>query len=593
LETPRPPATIVLRSFLRSALAAAILGAPAVGAERPAEPGSPARLRSLAHDHYLWSLEDQPVAASDQGLHTWDDRLASFAPAAVQARSDRARALLAEVDAMDDRTWSVEDRIARALFRSQLERETFAGEVLKREIRDPGLYVEECTNGVFSLLKKEYAPRASRAKAAAARLRAMPDLLRLGLSNLTSPVPILARLAAESAESSGPLFSESLMVLADGLPDRERAELVAARDAALGALREFAAALRRRGPEMRAPLAMGTDAYNRMLARVHLLPFDAGFVAALGRAELARAKALESWLPDPRLAEVSVEGVKDLPRDQADFLAQYEARTADLVAHIRRRDLLTLPAGIGPFRTLELPRAFKPTSPGGFMNPPGLFDADPTGFYFIPTYDPASPNFYIRAALVDPRPILGHEGIPGHFLQLSIARKHPDEIRRMHQDGIFVEGWGLYQEEMLLRTGLYEDSPAGHAQVLRLMRYRAARVTVDVNLHTGVWDFDQAVDYFMKEGGLDREAATGEAAGAAATPGQKIHYTVGKWQILRLLGRYRDAKGAAFTLRGFHDALLAQGSLPLSLVEWAILGDDASYREAVRLGSPEGGPAGP
>ena len=56
------------------------------------------------------------------------------------------------------------------------------------------------------------------------------------------------------------------------------------------------------------------------------------------------------------------------------------------------------------------------------MNPPGIYDADNGGFYFIPTYNPKSRNFYIRAAIEDPRPILGHEGIPGHFLQISIAQ---------------------------------------------------------------------------------------------------------------------------------------------------------------------------
>ena len=95
------------------------------------------------------------------------------------------------------------------------------------------------------------------------------------------------------------------------------------------------------------------------------------------------------------------------------------------------------------------------------MNPPGVYDKDDSGFYFIPTYNPQSKNFYIRAAIEDPRPILGHEGIPGHFLQLSIANHLKDEIRRQHGDGIFVEGWALYGEEMLMRTGLYPNNSPG------------------------------------------------------------------------------------------------------------------------------------
>ena len=124
-----------------------------------------------------------------------------------------------------------------------------------------------------------------------------------------------------------------------------------------------------------------------------------------------------------------------------------------MINFLKEHHLVTLPDYLGPFEIRQLPDAFKPTSPGGFMNPPGVYDKDPTGFYFIPTYNPESKNFYIRAAIEDPRPILGHEGIPGHFLQLSIANHLTNEIRRQHQDGVFVEGWALYGEEMLMRTG--------------------------------------------------------------------------------------------------------------------------------------------
>jgi len=123
---------------------------------------------------------------------------------------------------------------------------------------------------------------------------------------------------------------------------------------------------------------------------------------------------------------------------------------------------------------------------------------------------------------------------------------------------------------------------ASQGQVLRLARYRAARIGVDVNLQTGKWTFDQAVNYFMEAGGLDREAATGEAAGAAASPTQKIYYMVGKWQINRLLGKYRDKQGANFRLGQFHDDLIKNGSLPLSIVEWIMLDDSSSLDQALK-----------
>jgi uncharacterized protein (DUF885 family) len=215
------------------------------------------------------------------------------------------------------------------------------------------------------------------------------------------------------------------------------------------------------------------------------------------------------------------------------------------------------------------------------MNAPGVYDKDPVGFFYIPTYNPKSGNFYIRAAIEDPRPILGHEGVPGHFLQISIANHLSDEIRRQHQDTVFAEGWALYTEEMLMRTGLYPDNSASQGQILRLSRYRSARIGVDVNLHTGRWTFEQAVNYFMEGGGLDREAAEGEAAGAASSPSQKISYITGKNQIMRLLGRYRDKQGDAFRLGAFHDQLLSYGTVPLSVVEWEMFDDDSSLRKAL------------
>jgi uncharacterized protein (DUF885 family) len=287
-------------------------------------------------------------------------------------------------------------------------------------------------------------------------------------------------------------------------------------------------------------------------------------------------------LPDPKLASPDPARAASVPRDQQEFLTAYEARERETIDFLKSHRLITIPDFVGPFSIRQLPEAFKPTSPGGFMNPPGLYDKDPGGFYFIPTYNPKSGNFYIRAAIEDPRPLLGHEGIPGHFLQISIANHLPDEIRREHGDGVFVEGWALYTEEMLMRTGHYPDTSAAQGQVLRLSRYRAARVGVDVNLHTGRWSFDQAVRYFMEAGGLDREAAEGEAAGAASNPSQKMTYMTGKWQIMRLLGRYRDKQGEAFRLGQFHDDLLQFGSLPLSVVEWLLLDDREALDRALK-----------
>ncbi|HKQ60880.1 MAG TPA: DUF885 domain-containing protein [Candidatus Polarisedimenticolaceae bacterium] len=542
----------------------------------------PARLRELAHEYYVWRNAEYPVAASDQGLHDGDARLTDYAAPAVARRREHVRRLLSEVAGLRTAAWNKDDRIDALLFRSQLEQAAFADRVLRYEQTNPQTYVNECSNAIFALLKKEYAPPAERASAARARLEAMPALLAQGRRNLTRPTRLYADLAIAAARAIDGLFTTSLMTLATDLAADERARLVAARDDALGALHGFADWLESRREGMAAFAPMGRENYDDYLRHVYLLPLDSVEVAMLGEAELARFRALESLLADPALASPDPARSAHVPRDQAEFLAVYESRQQEMIDFLRRHELVTLPPYLGPFRMRQLPEAFKPTSPGGFMNPPGRYDRDNGGFYFIPTYDPRSPNFYIRAAIEDPRPILGHEGIPGHFLQISIANHLDNEIRREHQDGVFVEGWALYGEELLQRTGFYPENSGAYGQVLRLSRYRAARIGVDVNLHTGRFSFEQAVRYFMEAGGLDREAAEGEAAGAASDPTQKITYMVGKWQILRLLGRYREAKGAEFKLGRFHDELLAQGSLPLSIVEWLMLDDSSSLDQALR-----------
>jgi uncharacterized protein (DUF885 family) len=543
---------------------------------------TPAALHKMSDDYYAWRNENYPVRSSEAGLHTWDDRLTDYSPAKIAERAQHVRSLLDNVRAMKTESWPKDERIDWILFRSELENVDFGNRVLKFERTNPQIYTGECTSAIFSLLKKEYDTPRKRALAATARLKQSPALLKQGLSNLQGPTKLYAQLAIQSARSIDPLLNKSLMALDVDLSPNERDDLIKARDAALAALHSYADELEKRLPQMADFSPMGEANYNYYLKHVLLLPLDAPQVEMIGRAELARYRALEALLPDPKLADPDPKRAEHIPPDQESFLKTYEGREAEMISFLKEHNLVTLPDYLGPFQIRQLPEAFKPTSPGGFMNPPGVYDKDPTGFFFIPTYNPESKNFYIRAAIEDPRPILGHEGIPGHFLQLSIANHLSDQIRRQHEDTVFVEGWALYGEEMLMRTGLYPNNSPAQGQILRLSRYRAARIGVDVNLHTGRWTFEQAVKYFMDAGGLDYEAAKGEAAGAASSPTQKISYITGKWQIMNLLGRYKDRQGDNFRLGQFHDDLIKNGSLPVSVVEWILLDDPTSVQQAMK-----------
>src|SRR4030095_3831605 len=127
-------------------------------------------LRQMADDYYAWRNENYPVRSSDAGLHTWDDRLTDYSPAKIAQRAQHVRSLLEKVRAMKTDNWPKDERIDWILFRAQLDNVEFGDRVLKFDFTNPQVYTSECTNAIFSLLKKEYDTPRKRALAATARL---------------------------------------------------------------------------------------------------------------------------------------------------------------------------------------------------------------------------------------------------------------------------------------------------------------------------------------------------------------------------------------------------------------------------------------
>src|SRR5215472_3829224 len=303
---------------------------------------SPQALRAVAHAYYEWRNENHPVASSDRGLHTWDDRLTDFSPNAIQARRKHTEEVLAQVKAIRTDSWAKEDRIDWLLLRAQLERVLFF-DGLFPDRKNPQTYTRECADSIFSLLKKEYAPPRTRAKAATARLSQMPALLEQGKKNLTEPVRLYAQLSIESARRGDSLYTESLQTIANELTPTDKQEFARARDAALAALHGYADWLEQRLPKMAEFQPMGEAKYNYLLKNVYLLPLDGDQVAMLGQVELARYRALEALLPDPSLADPNPARSKSIPKDQEAFLRAYESREAEIIQFLRDRKLVTLP----------------------------------------------------------------------------------------------------------------------------------------------------------------------------------------------------------------------------------------------------------
>jgi uncharacterized protein (DUF885 family) len=546
-----------------------------------------ARFIDLEQRYTAWSLHENPTSATDAGVHDVDDKLADFSPQAQAAQMDRLRGFRNELAALTPPPGSSRhDIVDYLLVRSDLEGDYWSRTVLHPLERNPSVYEGECANGIFSIVKRPYASDTRRIEDAIGRLRACPNVLAQGEANLTEMVREFAQIASGDVRDGDSLYTTSLDELARNVSQAQRAQLHQAVSAALSALHAYRTWLDAHMQSDRSGgFAVGRDQYNWYLKRVLLLPYDADQVAAIGTQELARDRALEAWeenrdrtLPQPPERKFA---------DKAAFLQQYQSSLAVLKRFLKSHRVVDIPAYVGPFHIVEVPKALAATYPGGFMNPPAMLGKDPEGFYFVPDFSPSNQSFFVAYARQSVLPILGHEGIPGHFLQFSYAYHNPDFIRHVHDDGVFAEGWAFYGEEMLMRLGLYDADPAARKQVIHLMRHRATRVGVDVGLATGAMSLPQAIAYFKKNAGIDSDTASGEATRFAMDPSQAIDYLVGKTQIETLLGIYRDANGTSQPLSAFHDRLLSYGTVPYSVIRSEWFDDDTWLQPALDPIAPE------
>jgi uncharacterized protein (DUF885 family) len=545
------------------------------------------KLIDLERRYTFWSFEQNPTSATDAGIHTYDTRLADFSPQTQAAQMTQLRAYRNELAALQPPLGaSAHDRVDYLLIRANLEGDWWDRTVLRGLARNPSIYEEECTDGIFAIVKRPYASDEVRIHAAIARLRACPRVLQQGEANLTDTVREFAQIASDDIRDGQGIFTTSLNEVARDTSPATRADLRSAQSVALAGLNAYRAWLDSHMAGFHAGgFAVGEQQYDWYLKRVLLLPFDAREIATIGRLDLARDRALEVWeqardanqpsAPEPTFAS------------QAAFLQYYENSMTRLVAFIKSHQLVDIPSYIGPFHIVEVPKALAATYPGGFMNPPPMFGRDPEGFYFVPDFSSSNQSFFVQQARQSVLPLLGHEGIPGHFMQFSIAYHNADFIRHVQGDSVFAEGWAFYGEEMLMRAGLYEGDPAARRQVIHLMRHRATRIGVDVGLATGEMTLSEAIAYFMQNAGIDEVTAKGEATRFAMGPGQAIDYLVGKTQIETLLGLVHDREGAAFSLREFHDQLLSYGTVPYSTIRYEWLGDDTWLRPALTPMAPQ------
>jgi uncharacterized protein (DUF885 family) len=243
---------------------------------------------------------------------------------------------------------------------------------------------------------------------------------------------------------------------------------------------------------------------------------------------------------------------------------------AQLIADVQRRVNLVMeraPQWFGrlpqaPLEVRRVPAFAEAGSPGAYYSPPSLDGATP-GIYYI--------NLRSLAEMtrIDLPTQDFHEAAPGHHFQIALAQEITDTplLRRLVTFNAYSEGWGLYAEQIADELGFHDGDPVGRIGYLRWQLWRAARLVVDTGLHAQNWSRQQAIDYLIN--------TTGDAPGVVVTevdryivwPGQACGYELGRREIARLREMARNELGPDFDLRGFHDAVLLNGEVPLSVLD--------------------------
>ena len=225
-------------------------------------------------------------------------------------------------------------------------------------------------------------------------------------------------------------------------------------------------------------------------------------------------------------------------------------------------DIVSIPDGerIEVVPTPEYLRRVMPFA--AYFDPP-KFDRKPQGIYIVtpsPDGDASAMREHNYCSMSNTSI---HEAYPGHHLQLSVAGLHPSLSRLAVQAPEFVEGWGMYSEQMMREQG-FDAEPGFRLNMHTDAIWRACRIILDVRMHRGEVGVDEAVAWLVEQTGFEPAHARAEVQRYTYTPTYQLSYLLGKVLLLQLRADEQRRLGSNFSLRGFHDALLRNGSLPIS-----------------------------
>lgn len=548
------------------------------------------RLNTFFDEEWQQTLKEMPTESSYLGDKRYNDRWPDVSLTAIQRRNDRRRDVLKRLSEFDGLELSSRDRQNLDLFRRRLEVEleeaSFKWYLVPLNQRD-GLQDESSVADSISFhALKDYEDWL-------ARLRAIPEyvdqtiaLMRAGIaSNMIQPRIVMQRVPAQIKrqiveDPTTSLFYKPFKSIAVEIDpaDRERLEREAQdviREKVVPAYRRFYGFFEREylpacPPTIGAKQLANGDRFYSFLARKYtttkLTPRE---IHEIGLSEVSRIRSAMEQIRQKvgfkgTLLEF-FEHLRTAPQyrytDANDLMAAY-ARFCKRVDPELPRVFKTLPKI--PYNIEAIPAHMAPDTTTAYYRPPSA-DGSRPGTYFVNLYKPETRPKYEIAALSL------HESVPGHHLQIALATEMGDvpEFRKHSHFTAFVEGWGLYSESLGDELGVYDDPYSKFGQLTYEM-WRAVRLVVDTGMHSMDWNRDRAIQYFKDNAAKSELDIINEIDRYIAWPGQALAYKIGELKIRELRQRAQTALGERFNLREFHEVVLADGAVPLDILERTI-----------------------
>ncbi len=523
-----------------------------------------------------------PVQSTMMGIHSYDHRLGDFSAASVKSMVRKLKDYEVKLHKINTSSFSLEDRTNYRLIKSNLDIALLNLDKIEWQRFSPGLYVDEAVNGVYYLELSQHAPMSEKLYSIIDRMKAVPDLFETARENLRQVPPVYIETAGRSLQSGMDFYRQIASEMMAEFPDRAD-EILKVSTVAREAMNDFLNYLSQVTPGDEKGFAIGKKNFDYMLSNDYFLDYDSDSLLKIGEQMLAGVQQeydeQEQYLAANQNGQDSVFVPQCFSRE--DLIDYYGWEIDQVKLFLTENEIVSIPEDIAPLEVVETPPFLSTMITSIAYEPAGPFDDTQRGLIYIRPIPQNMDRRQLEARFryVDRRGFRGsvvHEGYPGHHLQMQIAARNASAVRRWQTNPMMIEGWGLYCEELMYNDGLYgADDPAQRLKVLGGIRMRAARVIADVKLHTGQFTVDQCVDWMTDVLGIDTESGrqfiAGEVRRYTLTPTYQMSYLMGKRDIDRLRQAMEEREGENFSEQQFHDALLAEGSIPTALM-WDLLG---------------------